>query len=55
MTSFFVLPSLASAMVLISIRNSGMMKPGVSVAMIVVAGSTGKCFAQTSRKLGMSS
>ena len=40
-------------MTLISMRDSGMMKPGVSVAMMVVAGSTGKCFAQTSRKFGI--
>jgi hypothetical protein len=37
-TSLLVAPSFARAIVLISIRSSGMMKPGVSVAMIVVAG-----------------
>ena len=55
MTCFFVLPSLASAMTLISIRELRHDEAGLLVAMMVVAGSTGKCFAQTSRKLGTSS
>ena len=42
-TSRFVLPFAASEIVLISIRRSVMAKPGVAVAMIVVAGGFLKC------------
>ena len=45
-TSRFILPFVASEIVLISIRRSEMAKPGAVVAMIVVAGGFLKCDSQ---------